>query len=191
MAKFKKGDRVKIVGHNSGFASGHKGKEFVISNVGSWERKEGDDYFNWGGKNWYSFVGGGEAWDMDLELVKEGKIVTTNTKKEFITKSTGEKKKFPDGMVRDVSDDKVRYDLIYTPMLKRWAELMGRGAKNYGERNWEQAESLEALNRFKESAIRHFMQWFDGETDEDHASAVFFNISGAEMVTKKLNEKRK
>lgn len=110
--------------------------------------------------------------------------------KKFTTKDSGKRQSFNTGMVRDVQDDKPRYDLIYLPMLKRWAELMGRGAEKYGERNWEKAETLEELNRFKASAFRHFIQWIDGEEDEDHGAAVLFNIAGAEMVKNKLNEKK-
>ena len=110
---------------------------------------------------------------------------------EFVTKDSGKRKQFKEGMVRDISEDKTRYDLVYMPMLKRWADLMSRGAKKYGERNWELAESQEALNRFRESALRHMFQWFNGDIDEDHASAVFFNISGAEMVLKKLNDSKR
>jgi hypothetical protein len=36
--------------------------------------------------------------------------------------------------------------------------------------------------------MRHFLQWFRGETDEDHASAVFFNVNGAEFVKDKMRE---
>ena len=89
-------------------------------------------------------------------------------------------------MLRDDTQDKPRYDLIYVPMLKRLANLHARGAKLYGERNWEMARTQEDLNRFRESAFRHFIQWFNGETDEDHAAAVFFNINGAELVILKL-----
>jgi hypothetical protein len=44
------------------------------------------------------------------------------------------------------------------------------------------ARGLEEYERFRESAFRHFLQWFNGETDEDHAAAVYFNINGAEYV---------
>lgn len=105
----------------------------------------------------------------------------------FITKSSGNRAKFDSGMLRDSQEEKPRYDLTYKPMYRRWAELMGRGAINYGERNWEKANSREELNRFMASAERHLQQWLAGETDEDHAAAVFFNVSGAEMVKIKLN----
>lgn len=104
----------------------------------------------------------------------------------FTTKDSGERQEFSTGMVRDVSKEKARYDLIWQPGLKRLAELMGRGAAKYSERNWEKAETQQELNRFRESAYRHFMQWFNNEIDEDHMSAVIFNLFGAEMVKEKL-----
>lgn len=106
----------------------------------------------------------------------------------FETKDSGQRQEFSTGMVRDISGAKARYDLVYLPMLKRWAELMGRGQVKYGSRNWMKASTQEELDRFKESAFRHFMQWFSGETDEDHGSAVFFNIAGAEYVREKKTD---
>lgn len=107
----------------------------------------------------------------------------------FITKDSGERVIFDTGMQRDTSKNKPRFDLIrpidlpYSEqMLTRWAMLMERGAKHYSERNWEKARTEEELKRFIESAARHFEQWLNGEGDEDHAAAVFFNITGAEYV---------
>ena len=108
--------------------------------------------------------------------------------KEFITKDSGERQKFAGGMVRDVTTNKVDYSLVLDgPMFKRWAELLDRGAKKYAKRNWMKASGQEELDRFKESAMRHFIQWMNGETDEDHASACYFNINGYEFVKEKLN----
>lgn len=111
--------------------------------------------------------------------------------KKFTTKDSGKRKVFSTGMNRDTNESKLRYDLIIplgveNHMLKRWAGLMARGAQKYTARNWEKAKTQEEYDRFRESAIRHFMQWFDGDTDEDHAAAVFFNISGAEMVAERI-----
>lgn len=111
--------------------------------------------------------------------------------KKFVTKDSGERIGFESGMLRDTQKNKPRYDLVYLPMLKRWADLLDRGAKKYGERNWELASGNPELVRFKASAFRHFVQWFENEEDEDHAAAVFFNISGAEMVKEKLKQKQK
>lgn len=113
------------------------------------------------------------------------------SKEDYITKDSGKREQYKSGMVRDVNIDKPRYDLIYMPMLKRWAELMGRGAIKYGENNWKKASGEEEYKRFKESALRHMIQWFNGETDEDHASAVMFNLSGAEYITDQIRFKDK
>jgi len=70
-------------------------------------------------------------------------------------------------------------------MFERYAALMTRGAQKYTARNWMGAHTAEELNRFRESAIRHFIQWFRGDVDEDHAAAVIFNLNGAEHVKEK------
>lgn len=107
----------------------------------------------------------------------------------FQTKDSGKKQVFETGYQRDSVDEKTPYHLIDFPMLKRWAELMGRGAVKYGDSNWKLAATEEELKRFKASALRHMIQWFEGNIDEDHAAAVFFNLAGAEMVKEKINGK--
>jgi hypothetical protein len=112
---------------------------------------------------------------------------------KFETKDSGVREDYESGMRRDTQDGKPRYDLVIplsmkTNMLRRWAELMARGMDKYGYRNWELANSQEELIRFKASAFRHFIQWFQNEEDEDHAAAVLFNIQAAEYVKEKLDE---
>lgn len=86
-------------------------------------------------------------------------------------------------MVRDVTDDKIDYTLALDgPMFKRLAIHLTKGAVKYAKRNWMKARGQEELDRFKESATRHFFQWLNGDTDEDHAAATIFNINGAEYV---------
>jgi hypothetical protein len=86
-------------------------------------------------------------------------------------------------MQRDTTTGKTRFDLAFDgPMFERWAELLTRGAVKYKARNWMKAAGTAELERFKESAVRHFIQWLRGDTDEDHGAAVFFNINGAEYV---------
>jgi hypothetical protein len=110
---------------------------------------------------------------------------------QFITKDSGERVVFEaTGMVRDVQRGKARFDLIYKPLLWRWAELMARGAEKYGERNWERAATQLEMDRFKASAERHLQQYLRGDLDEDHVAAVFFNLSGAEYVRERLNSIR-
>lgn len=102
-------------------------------------------------------------------------------------KDSGKRIRFESGMVRDVCDDKINFLLTRDgPMLKRWAIHLSNGAKKYSKRNWMQAEGEAELERFRESACRHFEQWLAGDDDEDHAAAVIFNINGAEYTKEKL-----
>lgn len=111
---------------------------------------------------------------------------------EFIIKDSGKRKEFDSGMVRDTEDDKIDYLLIRDgSMFKRWAIHLTKGAKKYARQNWMKASGEAELLRFKKSASRHFEQWLNGEIDEDHASAVFFNINGAEYVKEKLNDSKR
>lgn len=108
---------------------------------------------------------------------------------EFIVKDSGKRLEFTSGMVRDVTEGKIDYSLTLDgPMFKRWADHLTKGARKYSSRNWMKAAGQEELDRFRESALRHFVQWYYGETDEDHASAVYFNVNGAEFVKSNLSK---
>jgi len=108
---------------------------------------------------------------------------------QYITKDSGARETYPSGMLRDTQKDKVRYDLVDFPMLKRWAELMTRGSVKYGVNNWRTASGVEEEERFRASALRHMYQWlYNTDPSEDHAAAVYFNIAGAEMVKAKLQD---
>jgi len=107
---------------------------------------------------------------------------------KFEIKDSGKRASFSGGMVRDVTEGKV--DTLLTrdgPMFWRWAQHLTNGAKKYAKRNWMLAAGTEEYERFRESAARHFEQWLRGDTDEDHAAAVYFNINGAEYVKRKLD----
>jgi hypothetical protein len=110
---------------------------------------------------------------------------------EFVVKDSGERQKFASGMVRDTATGKIDFSRVADgPMLKRWAAHLSKGETKYpdvtpGVPNWTLAAGRAEYVRFRKSAYRHFMQWFYGDTDEDHAAAVFFNINGAEFVKAK------
>lgn len=107
----------------------------------------------------------------------------------FVIKDSGERQQFESGMVRDVTTGKIDWLLVRDgPMLKRWAIHLTKGALKYTRQNWMKAEGEEELLRFKVSAARHFEQWLAGDVDEDHASAVYFNVCGAEYVKERLNK---
>ena len=102
---------------------------------------------------------------------------------DYKVNDSGERVEYPSGMVRDTQEGKTNYALIRDGvMFHRWAEHLTKGAEKYGKRNWCLANSPEEMERFVESACRHFEQWLLGEDDEDHAAAVMFNIDAAETV---------
>lgn len=113
----------------------------------------------------------------------------------YETKDSGKREEYITGMRRDTQEGKPDFylclpkDVPYEEqLLTRFAELMQRGKAKYGNRNWECSRTDEELERFKSSAFRHFMQWINNETDEDHASAVLFNIMAVERL-KYLNKR--
>jgi hypothetical protein len=114
---------------------------------------------------------------------------------KFVTKDSGVREEYDSGMVRDIQDGKPRYDLLFVdglPMeeqlLTRWAQLLERGARKYGEKNWQLANSEDEQARFRASAARHFFQWMMGEEDEDHAAAVCYNLSSYIYLDWKLRQ---
>jgi hypothetical protein len=113
---------------------------------------------------------------------ENGVLDSTKFAPAYETKDSGKRAEYASGMVRDVQDGKLRLDLVYWPMVRRWAELMDRGATKYGEENWRLADSLEEARRFRASLMRHLDQYLAGQTDEDHGAAVFYNLSALEYL---------
>ncbi len=110
----------------------------------------------------------------------------------YTIKDSGKRQEFDSGMSRDSQDGKTDYTTIFNgPMLDRWAEHLTKGAIVHpdeapGLPNWMLAGGPEEWVRFRKSSTRHFVQWLRGDTDEDHAAAVFFNINGCEYVKEKM-----
>lgn len=106
---------------------------------------------------------------------------------QFIVKDSGKREQFDSGMQRDTQQGKTLYHLVLKgPMFKRWAAQLTKGAQKYDENNWMKAQGAAELERFRASAMRHFIQWMDGDRDEDHAAALFFNINGVEYVRERM-----
>lgn len=104
----------------------------------------------------------------------------------YITKDSGKREEYPTGMRRDTQEGKPRYDLVDKAFLKRWADLMLRGAEKYGEDNWRLAETVEEWSRFRASGNRHMEQHLEGDRTEDHAAAVAFNLAAEAYVEARL-----
>ena len=47
------------------------------------------------------------------------------------------------------------------------------GAKKYGEYNWQKGIPV---NRYIDSAVRHYLKWKRGDDDENHARAFVWNV---------------
>lgn len=47
------------------------------------------------------------------------------------------------------------------------------GARKYGEHNWQKGIPL---NRYLDSAVRHYLKWLHGEEDERHDRAFVWNL---------------
>jgi hypothetical protein len=110
----------------------------------------------------------------------------------FVIKDSGRRELFVGGMVRDTAEGKTNYALIADgPMLRRWAVHLTKGALKYDARNWMKARGQAELDRARESAFRHFIQWFDGDRDEDHAAAVFFNINECEFIKGRARQEQR
>jgi hypothetical protein len=115
---------------------------------------------------------------------------------KFVTKDSGKRQEYASGMRRDLQDDKPDISLWIPSCLPYEEQFLTkagyaarRGANKYGARNFEKADSPEELERFKSSALRHMLQWYNGEEDENHSVAVLFNLICAEMVKYKLKVK--
>ena len=91
------------------------------------------------------------------------------------------------GMVRSDPTGKPDYTLVCDRLLERWAVHMTKNVESKGHNNWRKAHSEEDLARFLASAWRHFIAFTRGETDEDHAAALLFNVAGAESVRRQNN----
>ncbi len=125
----------------------------------------------------------------DITKNPEGVKLTT-------IKDSGERVRFASGSLRDPSTGKLDWTRItWGPMMRRWAQHLTTAEAKYpdpkpdGVPNFMLIETEEELVRYRKSAFRHFMAWFNGETDEDHAAAVFFNINGVEIIKDKQKGK--
>ena len=88
-------------------------------------------------------------------------------------KDSGKRQEFNTGSRRDTNDGKPRYDLT-SPIANYYGAMhLANGAKKYGDRNWEKGQPL---SRYLESLERHLEKLKVGLEDEDHASAVRWNI---------------
>lgn len=99
-------------------------------------------------------------------------------------KDSGARQDFSTGSKRDTRKGKGRYDLIPAYPLQRLAKHYENGASKYFEWNWILGQPL---SRYIDSAMRHLNDIKMGKNDEDHESAVAWNIFSY-IETKRLIE---
>lgn len=84
-----------------------------------------------------------------------------------------DQRKWPTGAVRDDNKGKGRYDLMSPIALRRDALLLEYGFRKYGPRNWEKGIPCSS---YIDSAIRHLVQYMNGDRSEDHLARARWNI---------------
>lgn len=110
---------------------------------------------------------------------------------DFTIKDSGARQEFDGGMVRDTEEGKIDYtSCLHGVMFDRWNTHMTKGRKKYpdpepGVPNWtlgakNPKDAPAVLARAERSAFRHFRAWLRGDTDEDHAAGLYFNVDVAE-----------
>lgn len=85
------------------------------------------------------------------------------------------KNETPSKLLREDKSQKLDYTYLVEllPVINRVIERLQEGAVKYDRLNWRNCEDPQT---YKESAIRHMMQYLSGEKDEDHAVAAIINL---------------
>jgi len=78
------------------------------------------------------------------------------------------------GFLREDKSNKVDYTLIPHEILTDLAIHYTEGAKKHGIDNWKKSKDNKG---FLKSAYRHFIAILLGKEDEDHVSALIWNVS--------------
>lgn len=93
----------------------------------------------------------------------------------YETKDSGKRQKFETAAQRDTQEGKGYYDCLPFHAIKRLSLLLERGAVKYDKNNWRKGIPM---SRFLSSALRHLMQYAEGQRDGDHAIAAIWNMCG-------------
>ena len=88
-------------------------------------------------------------------------------------KDSGSKTEFSSGALRDNAKDKPPMELLPYDLLERVAKWYGLGAEKYGANNWRKGQSIKHCVG---SIMRHLTKYLKGHDDEDHLSAIIFNV---------------
>ena len=86
-------------------------------------------------------------------------------------------KKTKNGMIReDKSSKPIYFHYLPVEVLERYGEHMLEGAKKHGSGNF--LKGGYGKDNYLDSLYRHLLSLKKGDTSEDHAASVMFNIIG-------------
>lgn len=80
---------------------------------------------------------------------------------------------FESDAMREFKDEKPAYGDMPVSALKRIAMRFTLGNARYGRFNWQRGLPNQSCY---DSALRHLLQWKDGDTSEDHLAAAAWNL---------------
>lgn len=89
---------------------------------------------------------------------------------------SGARSEYATGAVRDASDGKGMPHMIPPIAIRKMAKRFEDGAKKYARNNWMKGIPL---SHYQDSAMRHLMQWSEGDESEDHMGAALWNLACA------------
>lgn len=104
------------------------------------------------------------------------------------------KRQFKTGAIRDIDTHKEDYiETISWSAMKRYAQYMTGKKKKYGEGNFKKGIPIES---YEQSMVRHIQKYLENkyeggnnEKEEDHLSAILFNVFGIIHEELKLDKK--
>ena len=128
-----------------------------------------------------------------LPLDVVARYLCTNEKGDLVILSISEFVEKHDVVYLNVALDKFRKisEWDAPTMLLEVAKHFEEGAKKYGENNWQKGIPVKC---YIDSAIRHYLKWLRGDTDEPHDRAFCWNIMCAIWTCEhkpELNDYRK
>lgn len=99
-------------------------------------------------------------------------------------KDSGKRREFKTGAVRDINENKGRFDLLPMLALKDLAIHFQKGCQKYGDRNWEKGIPISNL---VDSGLRHAVEFVLGYEDEDHLIAAIWNLINAREILLRID----
>lgn len=120
--------------------------------------------------------------------------VTYTGDKTYEIHDSGSKAVYDDGMQRDNTAGKPRFDLIFPRDIPYEDQLLTRvamqyevGGQKYGPRNWEKSSSEESLAHHESALMRHVVKFLTGTEDgEDHAAAIVWNTNAIDLTRRNI-----